>query len=127
MFNLFRKKKNINNKLKPNSIKTEDEVREIKHQIDVLLNTNNEKDAEYYEKIGLLYSEIDNIELAIENLEKSLEIEISMGEGYKKLMNHYNQKRKDAAFAKDNEKIDYYLSKMDEMRNIAKSATLKGK
>lgn len=77
-----------------------------------------------YEKIGLWYAELDDSDEAIAQLEKSLEAKLSMGEGYKKLMSLYNAKRAQAARNKDNEAIDYYMAKMDEMRNIAKKLTL---
>ena len=45
----------------------------------------------------------------------------TIGDGYKKLMSLYNQKRADAARAGDDQRgIDYYMGKMDEMRQIAK-------
>ena len=39
-------------------------------------------------------------------------------------MSLYNAKRAEAARNKDNDAIDYYMAKMDEMRNIAKKLTL---
>ncbi|MGT2754475.1 hypothetical protein [Streptococcus ovis] len=80
--------------------------------------------AEAYERLGLLYAELTEVDKAISALEKSLEKKLSMGEGYKKLMSLYNAKRADAAKNRDNDGIDYYMSKMDEMRNIAKKVTL---
>lgn len=77
-----------------------------------------------YEKIGLCYAELDDSDEAIASLEKSLETKLSMGDGYKKLMSLYNVKRAQAARSKDNDAIDYYMAKMDEMRNIAKKLTL---
>ncbi|MGT2637490.1 tetratricopeptide repeat protein [Streptococcus ratti] len=77
-----------------------------------------------YEKIGLCYAELDDSDEAIVSLEKSLETKLSMGDGYKKLMSLYNVKRAQAARSKDNDAIDYYMAKMDEMRNIAKKLTL---
>ncbi len=41
-------------------------------------------------------------------------------------MSLYNQKRSDAARAGDDQGIDYYMGKMDEMRQIAKQVTIKG-
>lgn len=42
-------------------------------------------------------------------------------------MAYYNQKRKEAAIDKDDELIEYYMNKLDEMRNIAKKGTLTSK
>ncbi|MFN1222495.1 tetratricopeptide repeat protein, partial [Enterococcus faecium] len=45
---------------------------------------------------------------------------------YKKLMSLYNQNIADDARAVDDQGIDYYMVKMDEMRKIAKQVTIKG-
>ena len=47
-----------------------------------------------------------------------------MGEGYKKLMLLYNSKRVEAAKNRDDDGIDYYMNKLDDMRNLAKKLTL---
>lgn len=47
-----------------------------------------------------------------------------MGEGYKKLMILYNAKRAEAAKNRDDAGIDYYMNKLDDMRNLAKKLTL---
>lgn len=86
--------------------------------------TENKVLAEAYERLGLLYGELGEVDQAIETLEKSLEAQLSMGDGYKKLMALYNAKRAEAAKNRDSEGIDYYMSKMDDMRNIAKKVTL---
>ena len=66
---------------------------------------------------------LNNSEL--ENLEKSLEVLPSIGDGYKVLMSLYNKKRADSARSGDDNGIDYYMNKMDDMRQIAKITTLK--
>lgn len=86
--------------------------------------TENKDLAETYERLGLLYGELGEVDQAIETLEKSLETQLSMGDGYKKLMALYNAKRAGAAKNRDSDDIDYYMSKMDDMRNIAKKVTL---
>ena len=74
----------------------------------------------------LKFSELYVNDQAIQYLEKSLENKQTIGDGYKKLMSLYNQKRADAARAGDDQGIDYYMGKMDEMRQIAKQVTIKG-
>ncbi len=59
-------------------------------------------------------------------LEQSLANQKSIGDGYKKLMHLYNKKRAEAARAGDDQGIDYYMGKMDEMRQIAKQVTITG-
>ncbi|MER0122605.1 tetratricopeptide repeat protein [Streptococcus sp. ZJ93] len=80
--------------------------------------------AQLYEEVGLLQAKLEEVEEAIQALESSLALKLTMGAGYKQLMSLYNQKRAEAARNKDNEAIDYYMSKMDDMRNIAKKLTL---
>ena len=70
------------------------------------------------------YSELNLPDEAIEHLEKSQGYKSSMGEGYKKLLMLYNAKRAEAAKNRDNAGIDYYMNKLDDMRNLAKKLTL---
>ncbi|WP_422824472.1 tetratricopeptide repeat protein [Tetragenococcus halophilus] len=81
--------------------------------------------AKLYEELGLLYAQKNDDE-AIPILEKSLERKLSMGDGYKKLMSLYNEKRKEAARNGDDAGIDKYMNKMDEMRSVAKKLTISG-
>lgn len=128
MFGFLKKKENIEKEalvsLQPEY--SEDEIIAFKQEISQResMLEHHKNDASFFEKLGLLYGKVDNIEKSIDMLEKSLSIELSMGEGYKKLMSLYNQKRKEAAVARDDELIEYYMGKMDEMRNIAKKVTL---
>ena len=46
-----------------------------------------------------------------------------LGKGYRALLNLYNTKRREAAKAKDDEQIQYYLRKIDEMMAISKEVT----
>lgn len=134
----FLKKKDTNNKI--NSVsnnKEELSEEEKKERIEKISSKKEflktfEKESEdlkevgkIYEEIGLLESDID-IDNAIVNLEKSLEYSPSMGDGYKKLMNLYNKKRAEAAQKGDDDGIEYWMGKMDEMRQIAKKLTITG-
>lgn len=133
MFGFLKKKKDdyiSNNQSKEEFILiTEEEQSKILLQIDeeknLLFNArDNHEKAIILERIGLLYSRLGDDDSSIKFLEESLDNELSMGDGYKKLMTLYNSKRAKAAKNRDDDAIDYYMSKMDEMRNIAKKATL---
>ncbi|MCT6866824.1 MAG: hypothetical protein M3Z63_01975, partial [Gilliamella apicola] len=76
------------------------------------------------EKTGMLYHQLERIDLAIEYLEISLQHKKSIGEGYKILMSLYNLKRAEAATHGSMADIDFWLNKMDSMRNIAKQVTI---
>lgn len=82
-----------------------------------------EVQAKLHEELGLIYAEL-NDEQAITELEKSLELKLTMGDGYKKLMSLYNQKRAEAARNGDDAGIEKYMNKMDDMRQIAKKLTI---
>ncbi|MBU5363131.1 tetratricopeptide repeat protein [Enterococcus raffinosus] len=77
-----------------------------------------------YEKLGLNYAELDQVDSAIESLEKSLDYKLTIGDGYKKLMSLYNAKRAEAARNGNDAGIDKYMGKMDDMRQIAKKVTI---
>lgn len=130
MFGFFKKKESPKQeKAEEVPILTEEERVKLLMQISddqQVLQTLAESDdkAEIYERVGLAFAELQDVDNAIESLEKSLECKLSMGEGYKKLMSLYNAKRAIAAKNRDNDGIDYYMSKMDDMRNIAKKLTL---
>lgn len=77
-----------------------------------------------YEKLGLNDAELDQVDSAIESLEKSLDYKLTIGDGYKKLMSLYNAKRAEAARNGNDAGIDKYMGKMDDMRQIAKKVTI---
>ncbi|WP_445448229.1 tetratricopeptide repeat protein [Enterococcus lactis] len=133
MFGFFKKKENEPKKrsIKEEKILSPEAIEKIQSEITQLnqeISMTQEKHelAELYEQIGLKFSELFENDQAIQYLEKSLENKQTIGDGYKKLMSLYNQKRADAARAGDDQGIDYYMGKMDEMRQIAKQVTIKG-
>lgn len=72
------------------------------------------------ENIGLCYSEAQEYEPAIAYLEKSMHEKKTIGKGYTELLKIYNIKRREAAVAKNDEQLQYYLKKIDEMMAISK-------
>lgn len=99
-------------------------VEELKQAL--FTSTEEENQAESYEKLGLLQDRLHQTDDAISSLEKSLELKLSIGDGYKKLMSLYNSKRAEAARNGDDTGIEKYMNKMDDMRQIAKKVTLGG-
>lgn len=133
MFGFFKKKENEPKKrsIKEEKVLSPEATEKIQSEITQLnqeISTTQEKPklAELYEQVGLKFSELYENDQAIQYLEKSLENKQTIGDGYKKLMSLYNHKRADAARAGDDQGIDYYMGKMDEMRQIAKQVTIKG-
>lgn len=132
MFNFFKKKaKKEIKELERTDELTKDEIEELENKISILseqFNNISEEDknkkAKVLEEIGLMQCDLEYTDAAIETLEKSLEFKLSIGDGYKKLMSLYNKKRAEAAKEGNDEGIDYYMNKMDSMRQIAKKMTL---
>ncbi|WP_208560745.1 tetratricopeptide repeat protein [Marinilactibacillus kalidii] len=99
------------------------EIEALDKEIEQTSETDKPALAVLYEKKGLKQAELDEKEQAVASLEKSLDYKLSIGDGYKKLMSLYNAKRAEAARSGDDQGIDYYMNKMDDMRQIAKKVT----
>lgn len=129
MFSFFKKEKKPTET--PAVTLTAEESQEEKALIKTLesqlqAETDIDEQAKLYEALGLAQAKLSRTEEAIDALEKSLQAKKSIGDGYKKLMSLYNAQRATAARNGDDAKIDYYMDKMEEMRQIAKQLTISG-
>lgn len=131
MFSFFKKDKQKvkEPKAEINVSLTSEQIVEIEQSIQQLQQQiANSDDAKLLavlnEKTGMLYHQLERIDLAIEYLEISLQHKKSIGEGYKILMSLYNLKRAEAATNGSMADIDFWMNKMDSMRNIAKQVTI---
>ena len=132
MFGFFKKEKKSKLQVQKEVEELSDEektvlqasVEELKQALSTSMEEENQ--AESYEKLGLLQDRLHQTDDAISSLEKSLELKLSIGDGYKKLMSLYNSKRAEAARNGDDTGIEKYMNKMDDMRQIAKKVTLGG-
>lgn len=137
MVNFFKRTRNRSEEKKEEPQLTEEERKKEKDNIQRLKTaikevatddpSKNTTCATLYEELGLSYSKLGNEEDAIGYLEKSMELKWTIGDGYKKLMSLYNVKRAEAARNGDDDGIEKYMNKMDEMRQIAKKVTISGK
>jgi len=82
-----------------------------------------EEQAKIYEEIGLAFNELGEEDHAIDSLEKSIQAKKSLGNGYKTLLRLYNKKRAEAAKENDEESLQIYLKKMDQMMQVSKEVT----
>ncbi|OUP07319.1 hypothetical protein B5F33_08960 [Collinsella sp. An2] len=73
-------------------------------------------------ELGKLHADIDQVDEAIAAYEESLELNHVMGKASSSLVKLYNKKRAQAAEAKDDEKIKYYLDKVNEMLALSKDS-----
>lgn len=131
MFSFFKKEKKQPEKEQP--VLSEEEIQRIQKNsltIQQKIQQQDEADtgvlAKLYEELGLVQAELPDKKAAIHSLEKSLAYKNSIGDGYKKLMSLYNEKRGEAARNGDGDGIEFYMDKMDQMRQIAKKMTISG-
>ena len=82
-----------------------------------------EEQAKIFEEIGLAFNELGDEDQAIAAFEKSIAAKKTLGAGYKALLRLYNKKRAQAAKANDEEILQIYLRKMDQMMQISKDVT----
>ncbi|WP_338788412.1 tetratricopeptide repeat protein [Metabacillus sp. FJAT-53654] len=85
--------------------------------------TSGEEQAKIYEEIGLAFNELGEEDNAIDSLEKSIQAKKSLGNGYKTLLKLYNKKRAEAAKVNNEELLQVYLKKMDQMMQVSKEVT----
>lgn len=102
------------------------QIQDLTKQIEAADPEEKEAMAKLYEQLGLAYAQLDDTDQAIKALETSLDYKLTIKDGYKKLMSLYNAKRAEAARNGDDAGIDYYMGKMDDMRQIAKKVTISG-
>ena len=131
MFGFFKKKSKPEKTEEKVELSTEekDRLNEDNQQLLSKISATSDDHTELarlHEQLGLNYAKLEQTDNAIESLEKSLEEKLTIGDGYKKLMSLYNGKRAEAAHNGDDAGIEKYMSKMDEMRQIAKKVTISG-
>jgi tetratricopeptide (TPR) repeat protein len=114
-----------------NDVKLSDEERKkIKNKINQLSDQiNNEKtgspnsnkqNADLLTELGQNYQKLNNIDAAIKAYEKSLKCNEDFGPAFDGLLSLYDEKRKEAAYKKDNEEIQKWLNKSDELTALSK-------
>lgn len=131
MFNFF-KKKNLkkdfeNTKTeKENIIIDDNTIKKDLENLEIQLNQGNLDDedlSKIYQEKAFLLKKINKIDDSIENLEKSLNYHKNLGKGYKTLLNLYNMKRAEAAKNGNDEMLQHWLKKIDEMMQLSKDIT----
>ncbi|MBC5688894.1 tetratricopeptide repeat protein [Mediterraneibacter sp. NSJ-55] len=97
---------------------------ELKAELDNALD--KEQKAKLLTEIGSCYFQAEDTEQAIYYYEQSLEENKQLGRAYTDLLKLYNQKRQEAAEAKDDEKIKEYMDKVQGLMQLSKDV-LRGK
>ncbi len=103
----------------------ENELVEVKKSLENKIK-NGEENIELLIEITSLCMQLKHNIDAIYYLEKILSINKKLGKNYNDLMNLYNSEMRLAAVNKDNEKVQYYLNKIDELMQLSKDV-IRGK
>lgn len=117
-----RKKKEKTNEVEKveTTISVEDSIKKAEELKKELENCDETKKVMLLNEIGGIYYKISDYDNAVIYYEESLNREKTIGKAYTNLLNIYNIKRKEAAVNKDDEKLQYYLKKIDDMMKISK-------
>lgn len=97
---------------------------ELKAQLES--DSDKEEKIKLLNEIGSCYFQADDSDNAIIYYEQSLEIDKQLGKAYTDLLKLYNKKRQEAAEARDDEKMQYYLDKVQDVMQMSKDV-LRGK
>lgn len=95
-------------------------VTKAQQLIEELASKRGEERIACLDQIGICFSDALEYDQAIAYLETSLNEKKAVSDGYRTLLKLYNIKRKDAAVAKNDELLQYYLTKIDDMMRISK-------
>lgn len=77
-------------------------------------------------EIGSLYFQAEEVDQAIAYYEKSLDEDKQLGKAYTDLLKLYNLKRQEAAAAKDDTNLTFYMNKVQELMQLSKDV-IRGK
>lgn len=94
-----------------------DQIHDLQLQI---TSAKSDSKPDLYDKLGTDFQKLDDIDNAIEAFEKSLQIKERYGSAYNALLSLYDQKRKQAAENKNDEDIQKWISKTDDLLAMSK-------
>lgn len=83
-------------------------------------NEFNKKKADILDELGAIYQKLGDIDKAIQSYEQSLKFNEDFGPAFDALQTLYNEKRTEASYHKDNDAIQKWLNKSDELNNLSK-------
>lgn len=108
------------------AVNREELIGQAEAKVQELKGTKEDTRVTLLNEIGSLYFQAEELDKAIEYYEQSLDMKKQMGRSYTDLMSLYNKKRQQAAKAKNDDEIRYYLDKVQEMMQMSKDM-LRGK
>jgi len=96
----------------------------LTQKAEILLNQLDSADqtqrTELLNELGGIYFKLGRIDDAINYYEISIDKNRSLGKAYTDLLKLYNLKRKQAVDEKDDEKVQLYLNKIDDLMKLSK-------
>lgn len=124
MFGLFKKKKSESKEEPREKELTSSEIEEINSRIKLLEDSveglSGDSKIDSLNELGKLYQKLKKKDEAIKYFEESLDEKEQFGDAYNGLLNLYEVKRKEAAFNKDDDAIQKWVSKTDNLMAISK-------
>lgn len=124
MFGLFNKKKSESKEKPQEKELTPSEIEEVNSKIklfeDSVEGLSGDSKIESLNELGKLYQKLGKKDEAIKYFEESLDEKEQFGDAYNGLLNLYEVKRKEAAFNKDDDAIQKWVSKTDNLMAISK-------
>lgn len=91
----------------------ETSITELNAQLDSAVS--DDEKADILNNLGIQNQKIGNNDEAIKNFEESLKIKEAFGPAFDGLTKLYNEKRKEAAFNKNDAQIQYWVKKTDDL------------
>lgn len=83
-------------------------------------NEFNKKKADTLDELGATYQKLGDLDEAIQSYEQSLKFNEDFGPAFDALQTLYNEKRIEASYQKNNDAIQKWLNKSDELNNLSK-------
>ena len=119
-FSRKKEKKNLQEDIKTEASNIEELKESVEKLKEDLQNSEGSSRVNILNKLGDIYYKISDYDEAAKYYEERLSLQKTIGKAYTNLLNIYNSKRKEAAINKDDEQIQYYLVKIDDMMKISK-------
>lgn len=116
----FKKKENKQKKETPIILNKEELIEKAAEKLKDLDGKSGDERIELLNEIGSIYNQAGEIDLAISYYEESLKIKRQHGIASTDLMKLYNKKRQQAAEAKDDNMVQKYMAKIQELMQMSK-------
>lgn len=115
----FKKKEKKQEEADP-VVNKEELIAKAAEKVNALEEAEGDDRVKLLNEIGSLYTQAEETDQAIKYYEESLELCKQHGKASTDLMKLYNKKRQEAAEAKDDEKVKFYMEKVQSLMQMSK-------